>query len=529
MKTLRALEVKSHPGSTQTTSEISTVLVEGQLLDTAATVLDEDVLTQGARIRLPYPLTDVANRPIQEVHLPPLGGLSRLYGMVFINELCTLANAIVRAIEEGADRRTLQRTVFNFQTSLIKHLAGKKGLLARGCLGTRLPHSGRLVLTPSIHRHPGDVGLCRRAMRRAGIADGDYVLVAREPVIWHGSVAILQARPISQPVAQLHPLLYEGMGADNDGDQILFWCPDQKNAAVRAELEAHHLDWTRQHARWPAMLCPDGLPEEPDWDMIQEDTWRRFPVGGTYSPRDVLSPGRLTRELEARTKRSWIEQNRAIVDGEDNQRIMIDTVNDQICMKRELGLVGAISRRLLLLAGSDPLLVDGAHYLSEKLQQMKFDAKHGVKINVEDLVALFEQRGRWARASLDAMVQLMVDSGSEESKVRPVLAYLFIETPAVAALRYLGVDPLPDVRAAIVAGNLSATLLEACRRQNIAPKQLAELIREMRYGLSDLARLRFPGFSLTTARSVDDAVGLYHQLVIQGHRDPSGLYVQAEI
>jgi len=525
---MRALHILAGPGSEETTTELGAVIRSDQLVDVKETILDPEVLEQGVSIPLPGKLCDLWGRPIEEIRLPAMGRPTESGGMLFIHGIQILGNAILRSLEDG--RGEIQDLVLRYQLRLLDHLAGKNGLLARGVLGTRLPNSGRLVGTPSTDRNPGWVGIHRATMERTGTREGDLVLVGRDPVIHEGSIEILRAYPIHPHTMTIHPLLFAGFGLDCDGDTVFFIRPNLEEPKILTEMAAYHLAWTKKNARWPKSLCPEGLPDVPDWSQIEADTERRFRIGHSYCPRDVLAPTGRTRELEALAGKPFIERNTKIVRGEEILETVLRTTDEQTRMKRELGLVGATARRLILLAGQDPWIRQGANVLSERLQQMKLDAKHDVEsLDTMDLFDMFERRGKWRHIPVSALVRALEGVGIERRDSYPVLAAIRIVIPVYEALRELRPDAAAgwaeQLREELQkeVPNLPALMKRMRVELSLDEKEFRRAVESNTLGLREIVQRYCPGMSLLDAQTDVERIRFYERMVIRGEPDQVGL------
>lgn len=365
-------------------SPLTSKIIRGADINREGTVISEEVLISGGDVNLPEgEWTDPFNNRITFLRVPPLSFSGRLESsgeISFINPISYTLNSIVNMINTpDRDPLAMQKMIDIYYDMLFNRIFGQTGLLSTCILGTRAPFSGRLVLSPSIDHSPFVIGIYKEAMEKANIKDGDLLIVFRDPVIWEGSIEILSAKAIEEPVITLHPLVYGQMGADNDGDQIGFIKPDISDPEVAEEIKKNFGKFLRENAKWPRSLCPNGMSEDPDWENIVEDTNKRFVVTGrTYGPRDVTNIKNANVEsIEKDIEKEIYDRNKSISEG-GNWSIITETNYANLFMKKYLGIVGATSRRLILILGDNPRVGKIVNKLSEIIQQETLDAKHKV-------------------------------------------------------------------------------------------------------------------------------------------------------
>lgn len=359
-------------------------IIRGAEINREGTVISKEVLISGCDINLPEgEWYDTLGKRISFLRVPPLSFAGRLESsgdISFINPISYTINTIVTMINTpDRDPIVLQRLINTYYSMLLDRIFGQNGLLSTAIVGTRAPFSGRLVLSPSISHLPTMVGIYKEAMKKADLKDGDPVIVFRDPVIWEGSIEILIAKAIEEPVATLHPLVYSQMGADNDGDQIGFIKPNMADSGVAEEINSNIGRFVKLNGRWPKYLCPNGMSDIPDWNNISEDTSKRFVVtGNSYGPRDVTNiKNSNVQALEEAIEKEIYDRNKGIAEN-DSWQIVVDTNYANLFMKKYLGIVGATSRRLILILGDNPRVRDLVNKLSEIIQQETLDAKHKV-------------------------------------------------------------------------------------------------------------------------------------------------------
>jgi len=537
---MRALELRSAPGSPSTTRDIGTVVCESQVLDVKDTVLDPDVLQRGASVDLPEAVRDVLGRKISRVDMPPMseaGRTTRTGGMIFLSNISIAFNAILRALEEvPRSPSQIQGRVLDFQMQIINRIRGPDGVIARGVVGTRMSHSARLVLIFGAARTPDWVGLHKGVMETIGAEEGDLVLVCRDPVIWDGSWEVLRAYPTEEYVMTLHPLLAKQFAADADGDTMAVVLPDKENHRVMSEVRAHLVAFCKRYAVWPKILCPENLSPLPEWEEIGKDGEPRFEVTGlSYGPRDVLKPSNNAKLLENLTGKSFLERNSLISKGDPavSLPIILETSQQNLTMKVDLGPVGALGRRLLLLADTDPWLVRPASVVSEAIQQSKLHSKHDVEgLDAAEVSDMFERRGRFRDCPLQEVFDVLSVAGIERKAAEPIILHVFIELPYWVALKRAGAEGTfgrPLVRRHLMTGDPEKEELdyELANRLGVSLGSFRALLADSITGLRDYIRENYPGYSIISREagsSGDVALDLYQRVFVKEQEDAGSIF-----
>lgn len=513
--------------------EVGNLIQKDCIGDVEGTILDTEVLQHGAIVRLNGTFKDIAGRNISRIRVPPMHRVNETDGMIFITGIPLIANAIARAVMKNEPEGHIQRLVKSYQTKIVEEISGKNGVLGKGVFGSRMPCSGRFVVTPSIDKHPLWVGIHVDVMEKMGVVDGDYVIVGRDPVIWGGSIEVLKAYPISKPVARIHPLLFSQMGMDCDGDQIFVIAPDRNNEAIKNELASLHGRWVLANGRWPKMLCPDGMSDIPNWDDIENDSKVRFDAHAwTYSPKETIGKGKNVVALQEAMGKPFIEKNKKIALDIGNDELVLNTASAQMRMKRELGLVGSIGRRILVLAGNDPYLVKSANIVSERLQQLKLDAKHGEVLDAVSIFEMFERRGPWQFASMTKMATVLESAGIQKHESIPILVHIYVELPYQAAAAELCTDKhkLLVVAEALKENlrkdkpNLDAALDIVAEIVGAPKSVLSKTAKSNQVGLKSLYVSRYPFMAMIQSTDLEESIGLYHRTQIHHHQDAGGLF-----
>lgn len=561
---MRAIRLKISPESDVTTLDVGHTIRAGQIPENiSGTLIDPVILKKGTRINFPKGVLaqDVFGRVISHVIVPSLspdGRIEKSGEMVFLHPVTVASNQILSYFEQNEGNiqsNVLSRLVKLQYWSLIDRVVGHRGVIATNISGTRMAHSGRLVLIPQIDRSPEWVGLSSRAMKSTDIKEGDLIIIFRDPVIWTGSMEVVKAYPLEGDVIALHPLLFKQMGADCDGDQVAFVKPPNE-PGVSEEMQANLIRHARKFAKWPKYLCHSNLPEEPDWENIVEDTKRRFVVTGqSYGPGEVRGWTKLpssVEELEIITgKPGRGMRNKEIsCDPEVRKKILLDTNYANLFMKGYLGVVGATARRILLVMGEDPWLNLAANRCSETIQQSTLDTKHQVDmtkaVSPIDIMEMFERRGAWTNSSIENCIELLVKADISPEDARRLITHFRVEIPV---LLFVEVN-LPKKKTAYADLIRSCVMDEqgnALTKLNLVPvldkictdmsKKLKtnltvnDVFKEIQdkymLGLSDLIDRFYPGYAIThksTSKDMDKAVALFKTVFHDGRKDRSWIF-----
>ena len=520
------------------TDDLPRVIDPNMIIDRVDTVLDPDVMAEGRWLELHQVVVDYAGRDITRVRIPGIHPMED-QGMWVVHPVSWVANQIIRVLQQIRENRTpphaLQKMVRAYQGIAEGELVGKTGLIRQVVIGARMKRSGRAVLVPNGSYDPAEVGIPGRFFEDMGIAHRDLVLIGRNPTIWAGSIEIVRARRSPDDVVEMHPLLFEQLGADCDGDDVYF-VPIPSGPECQKEALAELLGFCRRNARWTKQAGQGPV----EWDRVKEQTRERFATTGfSVGPEDVLA-GDLSR-LEKMTGKKLSEPCRDIATRLewDKVRAIIAAKNfETLRMKKHLGVVGLACNRLKILAGRVPNWVDSANYMSERLQQTLLDSKHlDGSYSVFDLLAILNKTGEWRGASirraLDAVAAL---GGLDMERCRPVMVALYVAYPWMLALE----DILP---ADTERGPFHATLrklggpVKATTVLGTLEKQVAKLgygthVPHMRHlavrystGLADMANRFFPLHEAIAAREPNR--GLTRRIFHFGDVDPSGPCRQA--
>jgi len=566
---MRPIELNNGKGGL-TTIDIGRIIRFSQIPeDRSGTLLDPEVLAFGTKIRFPKNVfaKDSSNNIIDHIVVPgvsPAGRLEKSGQMVFLHPLTAAANRLLVYMEQAeslVDQARFQRIITMYYHELMGRVTGDRGIIATNVSGTRMAHSGRLVLIPQVDRSPGWVGISAKAMKQADVCENEFVIVFRDPVIWVGSMEVLRAYAIEDDVIAMHPLLFAQFGADCDGDQLCFVKPPDQ-PGVAEEMKAQVLSHCRKYATWPKILCPGDLTEAPDWDNIVEDTTRRFVVTGlSYGPGDVRgwkkTPANVVAMEELIGKKDRGKINKEIsIDPKARLDTILETSFANLFMKGYLGLVGAAARRLLLIMGEDPWAGLAANRCSEVIQQSTLDAKHQVgedrAASPIDVSNMFERKNKWGTATLEQCVELLIKAEVNEEDARRVILHHRVEIPfqlfientfedetVIEYLKTIVHDSLVDEQgnatkkvAAIYVLEHLALELSKKMKVEIKPLAIFEDIKEnFSLGLHDIMLAFYPQFAMTHKSSsvkkpngFEQSVYLYEQVFHSQKSDRGSLF-----
>jgi hypothetical protein len=562
---MKAIRLKVSLDSDITTLDVGRTVRLGQIpKDVKDTLIDPAILKRGARINLPqnFFVSDPFGRTINHIMIPALspdGRIEKSGEMVFLHPVTVAGNQLLAYFEQNEGNLSIvviERLVKLFYLSLMNRVIGNRGVIATNISGTRMAHSGRLVLIPQISRSPEWVGISTIAMKNTGIKEGDLIIIFRDPVIWTGSMEVVRAYPIDDNVIALHPLLFKQLNADCDGDQVAFVKPPQEPEVLR-EMNDNLLKHTLLHAKWPKYLCHDNLPEDPDWSNIIQDTLNRFTVNGfSYGPGDVcgwISPTNTVREMEKITGKI----DRGIVNKdisskkETRNKIILETNFANLFMKGYLGIVGATARRILLIMGEDPWLSSAANRFSETIQQATLDAKH--KISEErtfspiDIMEMFERRSKWKNSTISESIDLLVRAGIKEEDASRIVYHFRLELPVIlfievnlkdrkeyyiSKLRELTIDSNGNANRKLgcfvsvldeIAKDMSGILGTEINHKDVN----REIKEKYVIGLTELVNTYYPGFALThktIGSDLDRAICLFSHVFHLDREDRGSVF-----
>lgn len=424
------------------TDDLPSMVDPNKLLDVTGTILDPKIVENGSWIYMPIVVSDYAGREVMQVRVPPIEPLDS-DGLWLIHPVMMAANQLIRVIKQFQNGQTseiaVHKTFSSYQMQVIRSLAGKSGVIRNVVIGARIKRSGRAVLVPNSNHEPEWVGLPGRLFDDAELKHGDYVMIGRDPTIWDGSIEILRARKSDGDVGELHPLLFSQLNADCDGDAI-YWFPVPKDPGCQIEAREHLMEFCLQHGRWKKQALKDHCSETVNWDNVRQETVDRFPVDGfSVSPEDIAgSPQGLWETIGRTTGKGELQDAcREMAQGLEfdhwYDRVLEKNL-EMLRMKVMMGPIGAACNRLKVLAGWNPMWLKSANYLSERLQQMLLDSKHGSGYDPNYVLRILNQQGKWKKASpTDALAELE-HLGMDPQEAQTMVEVIYLTFPAYMAL-----------------------------------------------------------------------------------------------
>ena len=496
------------------TDDLGFVIDPAMIVDRTDTVLDPRVVEGGAWVGLPLPVYDYANKPIQELWIPPIMPLEDR-GMWAIHPVTWTANQVLRVRDQmlaGTSKPpALQKMVARYQAVAERELIGKTGLIRNVVVSARMQKSGRAVLIPDGNYHPREVGIPGRFFNDMEISHHDLILIGRNPTIWSGSLEVMLARKNPHDAVALHPLMFWQLGGDCDGDDIYF-VPIPKAERCQEEARARMMEFCYQHSTWRKQALELVADEQVDWENPTQDTKRRFQITGfSISPEDVMRhderPDVWSTIERTSGKADLGGQCSAIAQGllpEQVRAILIEKNNETLRMKKHLGLIGLACNRMKVLAGRVAQWVESANYASERFQQILLDSKHlGETYSVFDVLAVLNKRGKWQRASVqDAMLFFECLPDLEPEKIRPIIEAIYVAHPMMMALDSLlpaTVSRRPYFQILRKMGGISPKLILSSIKLRLEKdglvkheKRLQRLAYEYSTGLTNMAAQFYP-------------------------------------
>lgn len=346
---------------------------------------------------------------VDRILVPYIPEFDLLSTHMVMPELLKRADSILEVISMytagDVDISFLQTQVSRYQDQLLTELAGKYGLLSRNVLGGRVPNSGRFVIVPDITLGPTEIGIPGRVMYKAGIKDGDLVLVSRAPVLWQGSVLVQRAITVEGWAGGVNPYIMGLMGADFDGDTIAV----MKIPSDSEDEALEGLDKTiKEHSKWEAEFLMWSSETDVDWTDPEGDlNSRLWPEGDmfcyTLAPEDVLNPAAsdiLQNMKETGCKKPPDDLMNYAIGMEEEEFIpVVETVVSQtIRMKVELGVIGSITNMVVqAVYALSPCFLKEVFIMKEKLTQALLDSKHGTDMfDVFEVSKILSRRGKWS-------------------------------------------------------------------------------------------------------------------------------------
>lgn len=442
------------------TSLAGTVLDPG-LKETGigAIVLPVEVVTTRGREKLwPHPTKEPRFDPenvdtpwkTDRVLVPHVEGFDLFATHSMLPTILHKANRVIRAVqamEEGkAKPSDLQVSVNRYYDCLVEELAGKDGLPSRNVLGVRAPNSARFVIVPDPALGPLDIGVPLHVMYEADINTGDYLIVTRSPVLWEGSVLVLQATKCQGMAGHLNPYVMGLLGADFDGDTVAV-ARIPKDDDVMSEVADKIGVTIEEHARWDAEFLMFDHDTKVKWDKPDEDVANRLQVGGylySLSPKDVLQPSEseilgIMEESGCKSPPQDLSHYARGVSERDFAETAQNVVAMTIRMKVELGVVGALTDMIAhAIYVIEPELLRTALALKEAVTQALLDSKHGTdSFDTFRVADVFKRQDRWHpnhKATAVEAVSFLTGCGISTELAEPVVVALWPHGEGVSAV-----------------------------------------------------------------------------------------------
>lgn len=424
-----------------TPTTVSTLSVF-QLGDLTDTPIDSVIEGQGGWIEFPIPLVDFAGRRMDKVWMPPFGSIKEgtLILLSFIQSSAQMLLTAIESFKAGdIDQAKLNRFLGHYQSVALGMIFGRKGFISQHIMCNRMSRSGRAVLLPMRGGSPFECKVPSWMMKALKIRSGELAVVGRDPTIWDGGIECLIVRGTNEDVIRLHPLVFEQLAADCDGDQVwIMAIPEELQSEMRPKVGS----FMRTHAVWPKPWNREG--EKVDWDDAEQILLDRSrPDGFSVGPEDIMSQNAILAEAEDILGKELAEDCLATAQGltlEQWRSTMLDVNADMLKMKVGMGPVGAAAMNLRVLAGHGALLKKSACEMSERVEQLLLSAKNkGAKERAaycaEDILDLLNRRNDFVETSEDdAIITAATMLGLKPSRVRPMIKRIWKENMGLSQI-----------------------------------------------------------------------------------------------
>jgi len=405
------------------------------------TPLDPKIEEFGAVIRLPATCLDWQNREVTETWLPPLAAI-REGEVVVLNPIQGSAQSLLVAIENFKSKDIevpqLTRALISYQHTAINQLFGRRGMIAKHVMSSRMKRSGRAVLLPRAGGDPLYCELPAWMMTALKLKEGDYVVVGRDPTIWEGGIEILKAISCESNVIRLHPLVFAQLGADCDGDQVWVLAVPR---SLREEAKNQLGSFMKRTAKWPKPYNEQG--SDVDWGRVEFDmTYRAAPSGFSVGPEDILNDSEAFDRVERITGKELKDECRSTALGlskDEWKRITLEVNDAQLRMKVGMGPVGAAAMAVRILAGDNPRVRRSASLISERIEQKLLDSKRakeaGDRFSHTTALDIVQMRNDWVDVDEDEAVNgLAACLGLKPSDVRPIIKEIWDRGQGLSAI-----------------------------------------------------------------------------------------------
>jgi len=209
---------------------------------------------------------------------------------------------------------------------------------------------------------------------------------------------------------------------------------------------------------------------------------------------------------------------------------------EMLMMKKLMGPIGAACNRLKILGGWNQNWLRSANYLSERLQQLLLDSKHGSGYDPFHVMNILNRRGRWRGASVEEALIELREIGIDPHKAADMVLVIYRIFPMRVAIEEI----LPANRdlnkyyqvlrtaCSIPWENLRKRIAKYLINDGIEPSALArfrEMVLETPMGLSDIAMIYCPLHELIA--SDRDSQALVRRVINQSDVDSFGVCQKA--
>ena len=539
------LEGKDPRGQRILTDDLPSIVDPTKVSTIDGTILDAEIWENGTWIELPQEVSDYTGRKIDRVRVPGIKPLDD-DGLWTIHPVMFTANQVARVVQQIEQRRTpaaaLQTIIIGYQRQVIASLVGKEGLVRKTVIGARIKQSGRAVLVPNADHSPEYVGIPGRFFDEGGLQHGDPVIIGRDPTIWDGSTEILLARKSGGDVVELHPLVFAQLGADCDGDTI-YWFPIPLDIECQDEAQEELAGFLRRNAQYSKQFLLSDETTEVDWDVVKQESKHRLePTGFSVSPNDVLRQDdeRIWHMIDRTSGKDGLHVDCGImarglpaIEWRDK---ILEKNFEMLMMKKLMGPIGAACNRLKVLGGWNQNWLKSANYLSERLQQLLLDSKHGTGYDPFHVLSILNRKGMWADASVEDALMELREVGIDPVKAADMVLVIYRIFPMRIAIEEI----LPanrDLRKYHRVLQTACSIPWEALRKRIAgylvddgmePSALArfrEMVLDAPMGLADIAMIYCPLHELIASNRNSQA--LVKRVINQGDVDTFGVCKKA--
>jgi len=424
-----------------TTNILRTFNIES-IVSTKDTILGDNFIDNGATVNLPETVEGLFG-PVDSIKLPPCP-VHMDENIVILDDIAIRVNNLLRVIDlvkkAEKTKATLQKSVVNFQKTILTKLGGKAGIMW-DILGKRLANTGRAVLLPYWGNNISHTHIPEKIRTELSISGGDVVIVGRDPTIWNGSIEVLVADDNvgGNDAIYIHPFVFNQLGADCDGDTVwVMKVPDK----FQEEMRKHVLSFYFNHIKEVCRSSCGWRPLEIKYTSCIEPPRVFYSNGFSIGPEDIIKQDEVLNDFKKATGKDISKEAAKIANGLTRQEYIdyLLSVNETMLVQKiYLGPVGAAAQKLKLIAGDIPHLRESANYLSERIQQMLFDVKAIVTEDKKDLEIFFEildivnMANDWSSTETlvtnDEAIDRLVSFGLDKEKIYPIISLLYTIYP----------------------------------------------------------------------------------------------------